>query len=358
MTRPTEFDLEVIHGNIDNQDTLSDCTGEGFHTLIDIIAMRAQVDFVASVMFAYWTAGQAGHWGSADDGRQFVWLLWAADPRHYGICPYALWPTEPTLITVCPPDAAFEAAKAMRILRHESCGIKTDMAMVQIEDAMLAGSPVALSLVVTEKFFSLGPNDVYLGTADPTATQRYGHEVCAVAFRPGAKQIKNQYGTGWGEDGYFWLTDEVLKRDCSDTRMVREITGMPLVPGYIAPPTGAHTYLDAADIDYLLTNPYESIYGSSARNSCVWTPAAHHVMLDGNVKGLTIEGNDYPIEALQTGNVLNLYSNGTLLVQWPINHNDNTLTVGALAFAIALTMQGVMLLNGNQVDTISPTAIF
>ncbi len=359
MTRPLDLDLEAIDGDVDNQGALSDCTGEAIHSDIDIMALRAGVPFRASTLFAYWTAGQASGWGSADDGRKFSSLLLAADPDHYGVCPYDLWPTDPAMVTTRPSDAAFAAAAAMRVRRHESCGVGTDLSLQQIDAALLAGAPVCISLIVTEKFFTLGPGDTYLGTADPTATQRYGHEVCIVGYYAnGDKKIKNQYGPYWWNAGYGRLTGDVVKRDGYDTRMIRELDGIPLVPVYVEPVTYcAQTYLDDADTSYELTNSRESVHGSNIRNQVVLRQGVNHVLLDGNIRAVVTDRAPATVDALQTGNVLNLYWNGGLLVQWPICSGDDVLIAGGVSFGVTLGMDGVMRLNGNPVSSISPTAI-
>ncbi len=357
MTKPTQFDLEALESGVDDQGAGEDCTAEAFHAQIGIIMARAGIDFRPSRLFSYWTSAQVGH-SSQDGGRQIEWLYQAADPNHWGICPEALWPFDPAKVTMRPSDEAFTAAAALRVLRYESCGIATDLAMSQIDDAVLAGSPVTLSMTVTDAFFNLGPNDVYLGTTDPAATGRWGHEICVTGFDSarGAKRIKNSWGTGWGDAGYFWLSDEVIKRDCNATRMVRALTGVALIPGWADPPhSRPRSYLDASDLSYNLTNSFESVHG--AGNSQVsLIGATNNVLLDAAVKTLVMAYDLYALSFLQVGNAVIIYHNGMLLAQWPVRQDGNILIANGISSAITLSADG-MKIGAAIVSSITPISI-
>ncbi|MBY6707220.1 C1 family peptidase [Rhodococcus sp. BP-241] len=71
------------------------------------------------------------------------------------------------------------------------------------------GGPILAGFSVDDAFTSVG-SDGLVGTFD-SATVRGGHAVCIVGYRADGRFIvRNSWGTGWGDAGFAYVTEEYL----------------------------------------------------------------------------------------------------------------------------------------------------
>ncbi|NPV90050.1 MAG: hypothetical protein HPY50_04650 [Firmicutes bacterium] len=122
--------------------------------------------------------------------------------KDHGVCseeqfPYSLmaWPRLPEA-----PAAAAEAAKKFRIGAYASTS-----ALSEVKHALSRGEPVLAGLIICENFRDdVGPDGM---VSLPRGTILGGHAVAVVGYddQRQALEVRNSWGTSWGDGGYGWV---------------------------------------------------------------------------------------------------------------------------------------------------------
>lgn len=125
--------------------------------------------------------------------------------RAFGVVPERVCPGDDPEIINDPVDFfAIEVACTFQV--KDITVIEEDGAArcAAIRQAIAAGFPVGLALDCDDAFESWSSDTLYTG---PISASRGSHAVRATAYRPGAIQISNSWGTEWGSGGRIWLSD-------------------------------------------------------------------------------------------------------------------------------------------------------
>jgi C1A family cysteine protease len=122
----------------------------------------------------------------------------------YGVCRESLWPYSDSESAVVkkPSKAAYKDGLLHQIIKYQRVGQTT----VEMKTCLAQGLPFVFGFTVYESFESAkvartgivpmpGPNEAVLG----------GHAVMAVGYTATKLIVRNSWGDGWGQKGYFTM---------------------------------------------------------------------------------------------------------------------------------------------------------
>jgi hypothetical protein len=116
-----------------------------------------------------------------------------------------------------------------------------DAARYPLEYALSKGYPIDVELMVYNNMYNATPQDAWVGGINPKTDMPVGgHDLIAVGYDRQGLWVQNQWGTGWGLNGYAELSwDYVLDAvmDADIINGVKVIPGAPLAPVYHGTPT-------------------------------------------------------------------------------------------------------------------------
>lgn len=104
-----------------------------------------------------------------------------------------------------PSDAAHTEAAKFKGLKRSTLDSLSDL-----KGALAQRRPVVLGIEVFDQFYQLRGADSVYNSTDGSNTGRHGkHAVTAVGYDNnrygGAVKVINSWGTGWGDNGFFWM---------------------------------------------------------------------------------------------------------------------------------------------------------
>ncbi len=356
---PLEIDLRQWENLVPSQGITSTCTSFEFQSMCEMIMLRAGIVWKGSELFLNWTSGQYGHWGSLDDGRKADWVAGAASIGSYGMRAESAWPFDQDQVRTMPSEAAF-ASPAIYVEHWEDCGANTDQAILNIHKMLTQGFSCIISGAVYTKLSSLIPGDFYQGSLDVTDSLQGGHtlKVVGISMLRQAFLCKNSWTAQWDGDGYFWLLFDVFKKDFFQSLCVTKLVGIINPPPLyeITPMDKIQVYLPASR-SFTVIETDVNVYGGSLPGSVVITDTADNVMLDQNVGSVRITKLATGLKAMQAGNEVLIYFNGTLLLTWPVPPAGGTVTTLERILPVVLGNDGIMRLNDQPLSSIAPMPI-
>lgn len=154
-----------------------------------------------------------------------------------GVCSELQWPYDCKKFATSPPSSCYKSA-----LRHcsiSSAHVKQDE--TSIKEALFDGHPIVVAFQVYTSFES----DHVAATGMvpmPLASEKClgGHAVICVGFDDSLKCwiMRNSWGVGWGDKGYFYMPYEYLTEDnlASDLWIITKVNIVP-APTPAPPPT-------------------------------------------------------------------------------------------------------------------------
>jgi len=220
---PSRVDLRGHCSPIESQGALGSCTAQAGVGLLEYLEKRALGRHTdGSRLFLYKVTRNILGW-RGDTGAYVRTTLKAM--AKFGVCQERYWPydiarfdEEPTAF--CYADAAM--ARTLRYFRLDQQGTQSgDELLALLKTVLALGMPVTFGFSVYSYGNSQGEFPL------PKSGDRLlgGHAVVAVGYDDtrdiggvqGALQIRNSWGTYWGEAGYGWLPfGYVTKRLSSD----------------------------------------------------------------------------------------------------------------------------------------------
>lgn len=121
-----------------------------------------------------------------------------------GVCPESLWPYDATRFAARPTPTCYQAARSDRAVSYR----RVAQTLGEIRGCLASGVPVVFGFAVYESFESAAV--AHSGVAPlPAAGERAlgGHAVMAVGYDDRRQRflVRNSWGAGWGQEGYFSL---------------------------------------------------------------------------------------------------------------------------------------------------------
>ena len=205
---PPVIDLRAHCSPVRDQGQLGSCTGFGL-----IVGMREFLELCngkklikLSPMFEYYQEREIEGTVGQDAG---------AEPRDglkalvsIGVCPESADKYVVSKFTKAPTKAAVAAAPKYKISAYQSL-----KSLLDVQDCLVSGSGVVMGFTVYDSFESDSvANTGYMSMPGSGESPIGGHCVFCAGYRtdptaPGGGWliVKNSWGTGWGDKGYFYM---------------------------------------------------------------------------------------------------------------------------------------------------------
>lgn len=231
---PPLVDLRPQFGPVWEQGALGSCTA---HTVgaaaAFALAKQGAPLAMPSRLFLYYSARAVIDTTGWDSGAMLRDACKVANKL--GVAEEALWPYEVARFTEAPPPAAYADAERRQCLIYR----RLPRSLVAAKSCLAAGFPFTLGFSLYEGF--AGPALAATGQARmPRRGEALlgGHAALVVGYDdrltpdpaagPGALVVRNSWGAGWGDDGYFYLpyrffTNKRLSSDFWTLRLFEQV---------------------------------------------------------------------------------------------------------------------------------------
>jgi C1A family cysteine protease len=196
---PSSVDLRPKMPPVYDQGQLGSCTANAigaaleFHELTQVMPSRLFIYYNERFM-----EGDVDQDAGAQirDGIKSVSLV--------GVCPESEWPYEPAQFATKPPEKCYTDALQAVAVKYA----RVQPTQFQIKAALAGGHPVVIGFTVYESFE--GPEVASTGEMalpQPNEGKLGGHAVLVVGYddAKGRWIVRNSWGTGWGDGGYFYM---------------------------------------------------------------------------------------------------------------------------------------------------------
>jgi C1A family cysteine protease len=222
-TLPAKVDLRPQCPPVYDQGQLGSCTansiGGGFEfTLIK----EKKPDFMPSRLFIYYNERVIEGTVKSDSGAQIRDGIKTI--ANQGVCPETEWPYIIAKFAAKPPAKAYKDALKNQAVSYS----RLAQSLNQFKGCLASGYPFVFGITVYESFES--PEVAKTGNVPmPKSNERSlgGHAILAVGYDDSAQRfiIRNSWGPGWGQKGYFtlpyaYLLDSDLSSDFWTIRIV------------------------------------------------------------------------------------------------------------------------------------------
>lgn len=223
---PAKVDLRQWCSPVEDQGQLGSCTAHAGVGMIEYFQRKAFGKHIdASRLFLYKATRQLLGW-EGDTGATL--RATAGAMRLFGVPPEKYWPyLEPTFEND-PPGFCFSFAEnyqAIKYFRLDPPGIGADELLNAIKSNLGSGLPSMFGFTVYNSISSAGANGGKIPFPGRGEKAVGGHAVMAVGCddeislpggslgrdSQGGILIRNSWGSGWGEDGYGWLSYDYIR---------------------------------------------------------------------------------------------------------------------------------------------------
>jgi len=213
-TLPPRVDLRQTCSAVEDQGNLGSCTGNALAGAIEFLERKNKVPFIdASRLFIYYNERVIEGTVKSDSGamiRDGIKTL-----KKQGVCSEKRWPYIISKFAVKPAAPCYKEA-----LEHQITSYRRSVTLDEMRTCLAEGFPFVFGFTVYESFES---QDVaksgIVNMPQPNERAVGGHAVLGVGYDDAEKRfiVRNSWGTGWGQQGYFTLPYEyVADRNLSD----------------------------------------------------------------------------------------------------------------------------------------------
>jgi len=160
--------------------------------------------------------------------------------RRDGVPPLSSFPYVKDSCSAQPSAAVKQMARSFSIADWRRVNVQDE---TEIKNNLSAGFPVMLAIEVDDAFMNLKGDAVYNKFVGPS---RGGHAIVAVGYDDQRQAVKllNSWGTGWGDDGFGWVSYPTIRAIAREGYVAQDIvtnTPPPVdssVPAFTPPEPG------------------------------------------------------------------------------------------------------------------------
>jgi C1A family cysteine protease len=200
---PLLVDLRPNMTPIKDQGQLGSCTAFALGACVENYYKKQKVDFKHSELFTYYNERVMDNSVSYDAGAYLsdgVKCL-----QSYGACSNSLWPYIQIKFKIRPNNSCYIDAEKRQALIVKN--IKQDL--ISIKTCLSLGIPFVIGIAVYSSFMSLAVSKTGIVPMPNTLREQFlgGHAITCVGYDDSKKvfYMRNSWGTGWGNKGYFTL---------------------------------------------------------------------------------------------------------------------------------------------------------
>lgn len=222
MELPVSVDLRSQCPAPYDQGALGSCTANaiGFLCEFDWMKEKKADPFTPSRLFIYYNEREME--GSVDDDAGAEIRDGIKSLNTYGFCPESDWAYDIDQFAVKPPEKAY--SDALKDIVKEYGAVDQDKQSMKA--VLAAGFPIVIGFSVYDSFMTdeVASTGVVPMPGEDESVQG-GHAVAIVGYDEKGWIVRNSWGDGWGDKGYFYMpyeyfTDEDLASDLWCVRFV------------------------------------------------------------------------------------------------------------------------------------------
>jgi C1A family cysteine protease len=193
-----------------DQGHLGSCTANAIAAAFEFTLLRQGLDdFMPSRLFIYYNERARGGTIPCDSGAMIRDGIKSVVKQ--GVCDENTWPYDITRFAEQPPAQCYTDAGHNRAAGYQ----RVPRLLNQLKGCLAHGYPIVFGFRVYETFE--GPEVARTGVVPMPGTQEQalgGHAVLAVGYDDATErfQVRNSWGTQWGNGGYFTMPYEYLTR--------------------------------------------------------------------------------------------------------------------------------------------------
>ena len=207
-----------------DQGQLGSCTANAIAGAYEFELKRQGEDFMPSRLWIYYQERVIEGTVDQDAGAE---LRDGLKVTAAGVCPESDWPYDISTFTGPPPASATADAPRSQDLGYYSIVPGHG----SLRACLAAGFPFVFGFSVPQSFESLSGSDPLLDLPSPTEQFVGGHAVCAVGydwtcqrFPVPVFEVRNSWGEGWGDGGYFFMDYRYFDSLASDLWTIRRVS--------------------------------------------------------------------------------------------------------------------------------------
>ncbi len=204
---PTRVDLREQMPPVYNQSSLGSCTANAIAAAADFQRRRQGSPSISpSRLFIYWNERQME--GSVDqdagamirDGMKVIAKL--------GVCQESDWPYDITKFRDKPGQPCFDKALMYQALEY----VRIQQTIFDMQHCLASGFPFVFGFTVYDQFESSEcAKTGMVEMPKPGENALGGHAVLAVGYETDRFIVRNSWGDGWGDKGYFRIPFNYLQ---------------------------------------------------------------------------------------------------------------------------------------------------
>lgn len=209
---PRRVDLRPRCSAVEDQGQLGSCTANAMVGAVEFLE-RAQgkpaLDL--SRLFVYFNARRAAGCVEVDSGATIAGAMAAF--LAFGAPPEAVWPYQPAAFMMTPDAGAYREG-----LAHQPAEYARVDGLDAVKGALARQHPVVFGIQLPERCYEEAGRTGRMPTVteDEVAAARQGgggHSMLLVGYDldEGALIVRNSWGAGWGDNGYFLMPFDVLE---------------------------------------------------------------------------------------------------------------------------------------------------
>jgi C1A family cysteine protease len=207
LALPPHIDLRPTCSPVENQGNLGSCTGNALAGAIEFLERKDGVPFVdASRLFIYYNERAMEGTVKSDAGAMIRDGIKAL--KNQGVCSEKSWPYVTTKFAVKPGAACYKEALKRQITSYHRI-----LTLDEMRACLAEGFPFVFGFTVYESFESQEvARTGIVQMPQPNERSIGGHAVLAVGYDDVQRRfiVRNSWGTGWGQKGYFTIQYEYL----------------------------------------------------------------------------------------------------------------------------------------------------